>query len=296
MPWREVPRAAFDEGHPAHAVVAAVRLPRIAGAAVIGAALAAAGLLVQTAVGNALADAGLLGVSAGGGLAAMLVLTLRPEWATALPLFAFAGSLAAIGVVLAFASARRGPTQPLRLLLAGVALQSMLFAAIALLTFLFADRAPAFAAFAVGSLAATGWRDVALAAPPVVAGLLLALALARPLDLLLLDDASAAAVGVRVQRARFAAAGLGALLAGSAVAVAGLVGFVGLIVPNAARLLIGPGHRALVPVSALGGALLVVLADLGARRLVAPVELPVGALMALVGGPFFLWLLERKLR
>jgi iron complex transport system permease protein len=208
---------------------------------------------------------------------------------------AFAGGLAAIAVLAALGASRGRAAGPLRLVLSGVALQALGFATIALLTFLFADRAPAFVAFLVGSLNGLGWREAALVSAPALVGLLIAALAVRPLDVLLLDDATASGLGVAVKRARFAASALAAWLTAAAVSVAGLVGFVGLVVPNGVRLLVGAEHRALLPACALAGAALVLLADTAARTLAAPIELPVGALLAGIGGPAFLALLWRKL-
>lgn len=294
IPLGELPRALGETEHPLHAVLTRVRLPRIVAAAEVGAALAVAGLLLQTALRNPLADAGLLGVSAGAGLAAMLVLTLAPAAAALVPVAAFVGGLAAVGVLLLAASLAGSRPTPLALLLAGVALQAILFACIAVLTLLFADRAPAFVGFTVGSLAATGWREVVAALVPLAIGVGAAALLSRTLDLLLFDEASAIGLGVAVPRTRLLIAALAATLCAAAVSIAGLVGFVGLLVPNAVRLALGNRHRILVPFSVVVGALLVVLADLAARTVAAPIELPVGAILALLGGPFFLFLLFRR--
>ncbi|HEY8494851.1 MAG TPA: iron ABC transporter permease [Myxococcota bacterium] len=273
-----------------------VRLPRVACGALVGAALAVAGAVLQTALRNPLADAGIVGVTAGAGLAALVAILFFPALPALVPVLAFAGGLAAVALVVALGFRHGGlRTGPLRLVLSGVAVQAAGFAGIALLTFLYADRAPAFTAFLVGSLNGRGWNEVELVAAPAALGLLAAALATRPLDVLLLDDASAGGLGVAVRRARFLAAALAAWLAAAAVSVAGLVGFVGLVVPNGLRLLVGPGHRALLPASALGGAALVLLADAAARTLAAPVELPVGALLALLGGPYFLFVLWRKL-
>jgi iron complex transport system permease protein len=184
---------------------------------------------------------------------------------------------------------------PLRLILSGVAVQALFFAGVALLSFLFADRAPAFVAFTVGSLNGRGWPDVLPALPAMLAGGAVAAAVARPLDVLLLDEASATSVGVRVRAARLGAAALAALLAAAAVSIAGLVAFVGLVAPNSVRLLVGPSHARLLPLSALAGAVLVVVADTAARSVAPPTELPVGALLALVGAPFLIFLASRRL-
>jgi iron complex transport system permease protein len=294
LPLGELPGAALDATHPLHAMLRDVRLPRIAAGLFVGAALSVAGALLQTAVRNPLADPGLVGVTAGAGVGALVAIVLAPEWTLLLPLFAFAGSAAALAAVVAAAAPGGRAGTPQRLLLSGMAVQALLFSVIALLTFLFADRAPAFVAFTVGSLAGSGWREVALCAALTGAGLALALASARTFDLLLLDDDTAHGVGLSVARARLAAAALAALLGAGAVSVAGLVGFVGLVVPNAVRLAAGPRHVRLLPLSALGGAALVVAADTVARTAAMPLELPVGALLALIGGPYFLYVLWRK--
>ena len=235
VPLSELPAAIGDSTHPFHDVLWRVRFPRVAGGALVGGALAAAGCLVQTAVQNPLADAGLLGVSAGAGLAAVATLLYLPGHLFLLPLLAFGGALVAVSLVF-LATAGTGSGNPLRLLLAGVAIQAILFSLLALLTFFHADRAPEFLGFTLGSLHGTTWREVKLAALPVAIGLGVALAAARPFDLLLLDDASAGGVGLAARRARLGAAALACWLAAAAVAVAGLVGFVGLMVPNALRL------------------------------------------------------------
>jgi iron complex transport system permease protein len=294
VPTVELLPALADTEHPLHAVLWQVRLPRIAGAGLVGAALAVSGVLMQTVVRNPLADPGLLGVNAGAGLAALLAILLWPGWAPLLPMLAFAGALLTVSILLlaAWGSGRR--LGPLQIILAGVAVQAILFALIALLTFLFADRAPAFIAFTVGSLNGTGWGEARLAMWPLAVGIAVALLAARPLNLLLLDDATAAGVGLDVPKMRLLASVTAALLAASAVCLAGLVSFVGLVVPNWVRMVSGPDHRTLVPLSALGGAALVVAADLMARTVAAPIELPVGVLLALLGGPYFLFVLWRR--
>lgn len=294
VPLAELPRAIVDAAHPQHAVLAQIRVPRVLAAALVGAALAVAGTLLQAAVRNPLADPGLLGVTAAAGAAGLVAIVLFPALPALVPLVAFAGGLVAVALVLGVAFATTRPVGPLRLVLAGVALQSLFFAAIAVVTFLYADRAPAFAGFVVGSFAGSSWSDVAIAGTTTAIGLGLALLSVRWLDLLLLDDASAAGVGLPVRRARIAAASIGALLAAGSVSVAGLLAFVGLVVPNAVRIAAGPAHRTLLPLAALAGATLLVLADALARVVAAPLELPVGALLALLGAPYFLWLLWKK--
>ncbi|MGH0033465.1 MAG: FecCD family ABC transporter permease [Myxococcota bacterium] len=291
----EWPAALFSVDHPYHAVLTEVRLPRVVAGSLVGAALAVAGALLQTAVRNPLADPSLLGVTAGAGLGAMIAILFRPEAPGALPLAALGGGLGGAVAVVAAAGLGRGRSGPLRLVLAGVGLQALLFSAVALLTFFFADRAPAFVAFTVGSLSGAGWNDVRTATLLVVPALLGAVALSRSLDVLHLDEDSAAGVGLSVARTRLVVCGLAAALAAGAVCVAGLVGFVGLMVPNALRIALGPSHARLVPLSAVGGASLVVGADWIARTLASPLELPVGALLAVLGGPYLIYLLWTRI-
>jgi iron complex transport system permease protein len=290
---RELLPALLDPADPRHTLLWQVRLPRVACGALVGAALGVAGVLVQTVVRNPLADPWLLGVSAGAGAAALTAIVAFPEQPALVPVAAFAGGIAPVAVVLALSSGARA-RGPLRMILCGVALQALCFALVALILFFFSDRAPAFAAFVVGSLASVGWGDVWLVGVPTALGFALALAAARPLDVLLLDEASATSLGVAVRRARLGASCVAALLAAGAVSVAGLVGFVGLVAPNALRLVAGPRHLALLPLAALAGAGLVMLADAAARSAAAPLELPVGALLAALGAPYFLFLIWRR--
>lgn len=290
VPLSQLGSALIDPAHPSHAVVSAVRLPRLVCAALVGSSLAIAGALLQTAVRNPIADPGILGVSAGAALATLAGILFFPGHPEIFPLLGFGGGLSAMAVLLVASGSAPGRDHPLRLVLCGVALQSLFFAGVSLLTFLFAERAPSFVSFTIGSLHGVGWREVWILCVPALAGAAAALALGRPLDAMLLDEGSASGVGLSVRNVRLAISSLGALLCAGAVAVAGLVGFVGLIVPNAVRLLVGPGHRALLPLSALAGSALVVLADTGARTLAAPVELPVGVPLACVGAPYFLHL------
>ncbi len=291
----DVARALFSPSVPLPPVLAEVRLPRVVCAAWVGSALACSGAILQAAARNPLADPGIMGVSAGAAVTALVAILFFPESPWMLPPFAFAGATVATAAVLALGLGAPSRSGPLRLVLSGVGVQAVCIAIAALLSFLYADRAPSFAAFMVGSLNGLGWNDVALVAVPGSLGLILAMGAGRVLDVLLLDDATAGGLGVTARTARPLAALLAALLAASAVSVAGLVGFLGLVVPNAVRTMVGPEHRALLPACALGGAALAVLADTAARMLAAPIELPVGALLALVGGPFFLVVLWRKL-
>lgn len=291
----ELTRSMLDESARYNAVLWNVRIPRLACAALVGANLSIAGTLLQTTVRNPLADPSILGVTAGAGVGALLVILFAPGHSTWIPWAAFVGGMLSVAVLLGLSWTRAQGSGTLRIVLSGVALQAILFAITGLLTFAFADRAPSFSAFIIGSLNGLGWNEARLLVAPTLIGLALS-ALAIPtLNVLQLDDGAASSLGVPVQAARFATASVAALLTATAVSVAGLVGFVGLVVPNGMRLLVGPDHRVLLPVSAVAGAALVIIADTVARTSLAPLELPVGALLSLIGGPYFLYLLWQKL-
>ena len=276
----------------------AVRFPRVVMAAVAGAALATAGALMQGIFGNPLAEPGVVGVSSGAALAASTVivfdLAFVGTWTVAL--FAFVGGL--VTTILVYLLSRDGGrTEVVTLVLTGIAVNAVASAGLAFLLFLGDQQAREEIVFwQLGSLNGSRWEQVGVAAPFMVVGLVVAMAMSRRLDLLALGDRAARHVGVDVERLRMGAIVVVALLTAAAVAFCGIIAFVGLVVPHLVRLLAGPGHRLLVPASALGGALLLVVADLGARTLVAYADLPIGMLTSLVGGPFFFWLIRRARR
>ncbi len=286
-------------------VVWALRLPRVALAALTGAALAIAGVALQGLFRNPLVDPGLIGVSSGGALGVALVLVVAsggwaalPAWAVPLvtPLAAFAGGLVATVLVHRLASGR-GRTDVALLLLAGIAVNALAGAVLGLASVVSTDaQLRNFTFWTLGGLGGATWTSV-LAVLPVlgVAGALI-FGQGGGLDALLLGDAEAAHLGTRVERLRHRVIVGAALAVGATVAVAGLIGFVGLVVPHLARLTLGPLHRRLLPAAALLGAALVVVADATARIVVAPAEIPVGIVTAAVGAPFFVALLLRRRR
>jgi iron complex transport system permease protein len=275
-----------------------IRFPRVVMAVLVGAALAAAGAVMQGVFGNPLAEPGVVGVSSGAAVAAAatiaLGLTALGPWTTAAA--AFVGGLVATFAVYAMARAG-GRTEVVTLVLTGVAVNAICGAGLALFTFLGDTQAREEIVFwQLGSLNGTRWVYVGIVAPFVVAGLVGSLLLARRLDMLSLGERSARHLGVDVERLRVVAVVVVALLTAAAVAFCGIIAFVGLVVPHLVRMAVGPGHRVLVPASALGGAVLLLAADLVARTAVPYAELPIGMLTALVGGPFFLWLVYRTRR
>ncbi len=273
-------------------VVWNLRLPRVLLAVLVGANLGVAGALLQSVTRNPLAEPNLLGISAGAGLAAVLALRLDPGFGfTRLPIVAVAGALAAAALV--YGLAWRGGASPMRLVLAGVAVGALLasFTTFILLTSQITVQTTM--TWLSGGLSARTWTHLHALEPYSAVGLLGALLLARKLDVLALGDDPATGLGLPVQWLRAAAIVVVALLTGSAVAVAGMIGFVGLIVPHLARYLIGPRHGWNLPVSGMLGAILVVGADAVARTAASPRELPIGIVTAVAGAPFFLWLLRR---
>ncbi|WP_017793184.1 FecCD family ABC transporter permease [Leucobacter salsicius] len=282
--------------HPAgDATLWTIRFPRIAMAVLVGAGLAVSGLIMQAIFGNPLAEPGVIGISSGAavgaGLSIVFGLTLFGPWTTAV--LAFVSGLIATFIVYAMSRAD-GKTEVVTLVLTGIAVNAIGGAAIALLTFLGDTQSREQIVFwQLGSLQGSSWSQVLVTAPIIVVGLVSAYAAAHKLDLLALGERNARHLGVNVEALRIVMIVVVALLVGASVAFAGIISFVGLVIPHLMRMVLGPAHLPLVTGSALGGALLLTLADLGARTIVPMAEMPIGMLTALVGGPFFFWLLRR---
>lgn len=280
----------------AETIVVQIRLPRVLAAAVVGAALALAGAALQGVFRNPLADPYLLGAASGAGLAAALVLVLGTAgawWASAgVGVAAFVGALATVALVVALA--RQGTRVPVvPLVLAGVVVGSSLSAGTSFVLLAAREQAAGVLAWLLGSFAFASWGQLAWAVPALLVAGAVVLAAARGLDVLQLGDAAAAQLGLPVEPFKVAVVAASTLATAAAVATAGVIGFVGLVVPHAVRLVVGPGHRRLLPLSALWGATFVVAADVLARTVIAPAEVPVGVVTALAGAPFFLLLLRR---
>jgi iron complex transport system permease protein len=270
-----------------------VRFPRIFMATLVGASLGAAGAVMQGIFGNPLAEPAVIGVSSGAAVGACCVIVFGWTFFGSYTIAAAAFVTALIATMLVYSLSRsHGRTEVVTLVLMGIALNAMAAGLIAYLVFVGDTQAREQIVFwQLGSLNGSRWNEVGIVAPLVAIGLLGSMVLARRLDVLALGDRAARHVGVNVERLRLIAIVLVVLLVASGVAFAGIIAFVGLIVPHVVRMIIGPAHRGLVPASALGGALVVLLADLFARTAVGYAELPLGMLTALVGGPFFMWLL-----
>lgn len=269
-----------------------IRLPRTFVGGLVGMNLAMAGAILQSVMKNPLADPHIIGISSGAGLAGVIILILFPQMEYLVTPAAFIGAMAA--AIMVYILAWKGGIRPVRVILAGVAVAAFLSAGISALMVFYSDRVHGALMWMVGGLSARSWPHFYVIMPYSVFGGLLALLYAQKLNVLTLGDEVARSLGLNVELTRLTATAIAALLAASAVSVAGLLGFVGLIVPHAARLVVGSDYRYLLPASALLGIGTVILCDTFARTLFAPVELPVGIIMAFAGAPFFLYLLRRE--
>ncbi|MEH2921379.1 FecCD family ABC transporter permease [Samsonia erythrinae] len=275
-----------------------IRVPRVLLAILVGGALACSGAIMQGLFRNPLADPGLLGISSGAALCVALTLVLPlglpPLLALYGPMFAaFAGSLAITVIIFILSRAEQGGLT--RLLLAGIALNALCIALIGVLTYISTDQQlRQFSLWGMGSLGQAQWPMLVVASTLVIPAMIATLYSARRLNVLQLGDEEAHYLGVNVKRTQHILLLLSSLLVGVAVAVSGVIGFIGLIIPHLMRLHLGADHRWLIPASILGGACLLLFADTLARTLLAPAEMPVGLLSSIIGGPYFLWLIVQR--
>jgi iron complex transport system permease protein len=295
---------AFDRSMPLETNVDAqiffvARLPRVLSGALVGAALAAAGVVLQAMLRNPLATPFTLGVSAGGALGAMIAIALGWDvgllGVSSIPVASFAGSLVAIAIVYALASSQKRGLSTNVLLLAGVTLNSF-FSALILFVQYMADFTESFRTvrWLMGDLDVGHYSPILASLPFVIGAFAVFATLPRTLNLLTMGEDVAAARGVEVARAQRWAFLSASLATGAAVSLGGPIGFIGIVVPHLVRLMVGSDHRLVLPAGALFGAAFTVLCDVAARTIMSPLELPVGIITALIGGPFFLWLLVKR--
>lgn len=285
--------AAYSPQH--DSVLWNIRLPRVLLGILVGGALGMAGASLQGIFRNPLADPGIIGVSSGAALGAIASIVIGFTFLGTfnLAVAAFIGGLIACGIVYS-AGRLHGRTDAVTLILAGVAVNATAGAVISVFMFVADDdQLRSIVFWTLGSLGGATWAVIGPIAPLIIAGVLVMPLWARSLNLMTLGDREAGHVGVSTERIRLGVIVVAALITGAAVAVAGIIGFVGLVVPHVIRLTVGPDHRMLLPLSALGGATLMLLSDLIARNAAIPAEIPIGAITALAGGPFFLWLVNR---
>ncbi len=278
-------------------IILDIRLPRILLAGLVGAALSIAGATYQGLFRNPLADPYLLGVASGAGLGATIafLIPFTISWMSlgAVPLFAFIGAMGAVAVV--YSLARVGKTIPATtLILAGVALGAFLSSITSYLLTLFGEELHGIIFWLLGGLSLTKWSEVWTVLPSMVVGIVVIWLHARPLNVMQLDEEQAQQLGINVERVKLILLSAATLITAAAVCFTGLIGFVGIIVPHAVRLIWGPDQRFLLPLSTLVGAVFLIVADTLAHTLLPPTEIPVGVITAFCGAPFFLYLLRRK--
>ncbi len=268
-----------------------IRVPRVFMAILVGSALSMAGCMLQAVMQNPLADPGIIGVSSGASLGAIVILILFPKWGGAVPIFSFFG--ASIATAMVYILAWKGGIKPVRLVLSGVAINALLGGATALISILNNDKIQSVLLFLNGSLAGRTWRDLRIILPYVILGWFLSAFTIRSANLMMLGDEKATNLGLNVSRSRVLLSALGAFLAAVSTCLVGVIGFIGLVIPHIGRLMIGSDHKRLVPFSILLGAAFLLVTDTFARSIAAPLELPVGTIMSVIGVPFFLYLLRR---
>jgi iron complex transport system permease protein len=294
--WGILSNTSFPEGW--ESIVYFVRLPRVATAALVGAGLAAAGTVMQGVFRNPMADPGILGVSSGAGLGAVTAIALGlAAWSFYfMPAFASVGSLAAALIIFTL-SVRSGKITTTNLILSGIAV-SYFFVAVTtvILTFIHGDQVKQFLFWTTGSLNGRRWEDAGIAFVPITAGIAVLLFFTRDLNVLLLGEEEAQAVGMNTSAVRKILLIIASVTTATAVCVSGTISFVGLIVPHIVRLLLGPDHRVLLPASTLSGAVFLMICDLIGRTVLMPGEIGVGIVTSLIGAPYFLFLLIKTKR
>ena len=294
IPFQEIYDALFGAGAGTHQqIIWNIRLPRTIVAALVGINLSLSGAILQAIMKNPLADPHIIGISSGAGLTGIMVMLMLPGHEYLVTPAAFVGAMAA--AICSYILAWKNGIRPVRIILAGVAVSAFLGAGISALMIFYSDKVHGALMWMVGGLAARSWPHVDIIYPYTIIGIVLAFLGAKHLNILQLGDEIAKGLGLNVEVTRIVMTAIAAMLAASAVSVVGLLGFVGLIIPHATRLLVGSDYRFLLPGSALLGAAVVMLSDTFARTAFAPTELPVGILMAVLGAPFFLFLLRREL-
>jgi iron complex transport system permease protein len=273
-----------------------IRLPRVILAALVGLMLSISGVILQGILRNPLADPYILGISAGGAVGAAISLAIGSHfliiWVGSIPVTAFVFALLAVFIVYELSKAA-GKTSSETLILAGVALSAFCAAILALIIIITGSLQSIYF-WLLGSLSSANWNDVITIVPAALIGGGVAYFYSKELNALLLGEEMATTLGVDVENTRLILIGVASLMTAAAVSVSGLIGFVGLIIPHWVRLIIGPNHRALIPQAALSGMFFMVVADTFARTILSPMEIPIGIIMALVGAPFFLYLLRRR--
>ncbi len=272
-----------------------IRLPRLLMAGLVGAALSVAGTTYQGLFRNPLADPYLIGVAQGAALGAVIGFMLPSLQVGSIPFLAFVGAISAAAMV--YAVARVGKTLPMTtVILAGIAIGAFLTAITSYLMIASGDNLHGIISWLLGSFSLTSWRQVAMVTPYIIVGIIIIWLFARPLNVMQLDEEQAQQLGINVEQVKLILLGTATLITAAAVCFCGTIGFVGIIIPHAMRLIWGPDHRFLLPLATFAGAIFLILADTAARTILAPTEVPIGVITAFIGAPFFLYLLRQKKR
>lgn len=275
-------------------IILSIRFPRNLVAMMVGMSLALSGAILQGVMKNPLASPNIIGVSSGAGLGAIGIMVLLPHATYLITPVAFVGALSA--ALFIYVISWQGGISPIRVILSGVAVSSLLSAGINSLLIFYPDQVAGVVDFMVGGLSAISWKQVHLVWPYLLGGSVLAMLTSNHLNIMQLGDEVAITLGLNIERSRFILIAIAALLAASSVSVVGLLGFVGLMVPHIARLIVGSDYRYLLPTSSLMGGILLLLCDTIARTAFRPIEIPVGIIMSLLGAPFFIYLLRHGVK
>ncbi|MED3800874.1 iron ABC transporter permease [Lysinibacillus xylanilyticus] len=270
-----------------------IRLPRVLLALIIGANIAISGALLQAVMGNPLADPGLTGVTSGAAAFVLIIILANPEFTHLIPVAAFIGGLIAATIIYALAWRRTGIT-PITIILSGVAVNALCGGAIGFLSILYSDRLPSAVQWMNGSLAAKGNASLHMIYLYAIIGWIVSIFAIRKANIIRLGDQVAVNLGENVTRIRIMLSILAVFLAAISVAAVGMIGFIGLIVPHMARMIVGSDYKYLLPMSMAMGAIVLLIADTGGRTLFAPLDIPAGILMSVIGGPYFLYLMRKK--
>ncbi len=281
-----------DDNKVVTTIVYKMRLPRNILAALVGANLAVAGILLQSVMKNPLADPGITGVSTGASVAAIIILLLAPKYTNILPIVAFVGG--AIACILVFLMAYKNGIKPGRIVLAGVAVNTILGGVISFLSTMYSDRIQSAMLWLNGSLATKTWADVNMLFGYSIVALIVSLLLIRSANVLQLGDEAATNLGFNVNLTRLLISGVAVFLAAISTSVVGVISFVGLIVPHISRMIMGSDHKYTIPFSMVLGSIVLLVADTLGRTIGGAIEIPVGVIMSIVGGPFFLYLLRKR--
>lgn len=292
MTYEQIFRGLFVEYDETFAMIYDLRFPRILVSMLAGASLAVSGVMFQAVMKNPLADPGIIGVSSGASFAAVFLLMLFPQFYLFTPMFAFVGGL--LSCLLIYLLSWKSGLNPLRVILVGIAINAVFMGIMDSIAVMVGARQVGVASIVNANIAQKTWSDVSLLAFYVLIGLVIAISISKYCNILALEDKTIRALGINVDHLRIFVSIVAVLLASITTAIIGVVGFLGLIVPHIGRLLVGSDHKFLIPFSILSGGFLMLLCDTLGRVLVAPYEIPVAVSMAVLGGPFFIFLLRRS--